>query len=101
MAAYLVIEAVITDRGKFMSYAQRVPDVVSRFGGEYLVLGGDHEALEGEWGNVRLVVHRWPDMETARLFWNSPEYRDVRTLREGTGDFRVMLVEGCRQEELE
>lgn len=101
MAAYLVVEAVITDREQFAGYAQAVPEVVARFGGEYLVLGGAQEALEGDWGDVRLVVHRWPDMASARLFWNSPDYAEVRKLREGAGEFRVMLLEGRRKEKLE
>lgn len=101
MAAYLVVEAVITDREKFAAYARRVPELVARFGGEYIVLGGTQEALEGDWGEVRLVVHRWPDMASARRFWNSPEYAEVRELREGAGEFRVMLLEGRHKEELE
>lgn len=101
MAAYLVVEAVITDREQFAAYAQAVPELVARFGGEYLVLGGAQEALEGEWGDVRLVVHRWPDMASARRFWNSPDYAEVRKLREGAGEFRVMLIEGRHKEKLE
>ena len=94
MAAYLLVEAVITDRKKFATYARRVPGAVARAGGEYLVLGGEAEALEGDWGEKRLVVHRWPDMDTARRFWHSDEYRRLKKLREGTGRFRVMLVDG-------
>lgn len=101
MAAYLVVEAVITDREQFAAYAQEVPEVVARFGGEYLVLGGAQEALEGDWGDARLVVHRWADMASARRFWNSPDYAAVRKLREGAGEFRVMLIEGRHREKLE
>jgi len=101
MRAYLIVEAVITDRGKFAAYAQAVPELVARFGGEYVVLGGEQEALEGDWGDARLVVHRWPDMAAARRFWRSPEYAEARKLREGAGEFRVLLVEGRRTENLE
>ena len=101
MAAYLVVEAVITDREKFVAYTQQVPALVAHFGGEYVALGGEAEALEGDWGDVRLVVHRWPDMAAARRFWHSPEYTEARKLREGAGEFRVMLLEGRGQEQLE
>ncbi len=100
MTAYLVVEAVITDREKFAAYARQVPELVDRFGGEYIVLGGEAEALEGDWGEVRLVVHRWPDMASARRFWHSPEYAEARKLREGAGEFRVMLLAGREREEL-
>ncbi len=101
MAAYLVVEAVITDPERFAGYARRVPEAVARAGGEYLVLGGEAEALEGDWGEQRLVVHRWPDMATARRFWHSEEYREIKRLREGTGRFRVMLLDGRPAEALE
>ena len=101
MAAYLVVEAVITDWKKFADYAKRVPDAVARAGGEYLVLGGEAESLEGDWGEERLVVHRWPDMDTARRFWHSDEYRELKRLREGAAQIRVMLVDGCDTEAAE
>ncbi len=101
MAAYLVVEAVIADREKFAAYARQVPELVARFGGEYVVLGGEQETLEGDWGGQRIVMHRWPDMASARDFWNSPDYAQVRKLREGAGEFRVLLVEGRESEALE
>ena len=43
---------------------------------------------------TKIVIQKWPDAQTAQKFWNSPEYAQVKRLREGTGTFRVMLVEG-------
>lgn len=93
MAAYLIVEAVITDRKKFGAYAGRVREAVPRFGGEYVVLGGEAESLEGDWGEARIVIHRWPDRAAARRFWHSDDYREIKRLRDGAGRFRVMLVD--------
>lgn len=101
MAAYLVVEAVITDAEKFGAYIKAVPPIVAQFGGEYLVVGGEAEPLEGDWGETKIVLHRWPDMPTARLFWHSDEYQQAKRLREGTGQFRVMLVDGLAKQQLE
>ncbi len=101
MAAYMVVEAEIEQPQGFAAYARAVPALVAEYGGEYLVLGGEAESLEGDWGGVRLVLHRWPDRDTARRFWHSPEYRELKRLREGTGTFRVMLLEGLEREVLE
>lgn len=101
MAAYLVIEAQISDLEGFSCYAKVVPPLVAQFGGEYLVLGGEHEALEGDWGKTKVVLHRWPSMEAARRFWQSDEYQEAKRLRDGTGQFRVMLVSGVAKEKLE
>jgi len=101
MPAYVVVQAVITDWKGFSAYSKRVPEIVTQYGGEYLVLGGQSESLEGDWGEVKIVLHRWPDMEAARKFWESPEYEEAKKMREGTGDFRVMLVDGLDRQVLE
>ena len=101
MTAYIIVEAVIHDPEKFAAYARVVPDIVAEQGGEYLVLGGQQDALEGDWGGTRLVMHRWPSAEQANAFWHSEAYTAAKPLREGTGEFRVMLVEGLQQTPLE
>ncbi len=100
MPAYMIIEASITDRARFRAYAEANPPVVARYGGCYLAMGGEVEALEGDLGEAKVVVSRWPDMDAARRYWRSPEYAAVRPLREGTGSFRVLLVEGAEKETL-
>ena len=47
MTAYIIVEAEIHDPEKFAAYARVVPDIVAKHGGEYLVLGGQQNALEG------------------------------------------------------
>jgi len=101
MPAYIVVEATITQPEEFAAYAQAVPPVVAAYGGEYLALGGEQEALEGEWGDARVVIHRWPSLERARAFWYSDDYQSLKPLRAGTGTFRVTLVEGLQKEALE
>lgn len=101
MTAYIIVEAVLHDAEKFGAYARAVPPIVAEYGGEYLVLGGEHTSLEGDWGATRLVVHRWPSAEQAKAFWYSEAYEAVKPLRHGTGEFRVMLVDGLQQTPLE
>ena len=94
--AYIVIEAKLkeSEMERFGQYASQVPALVARYGGEYLVLGGQHEPLEGNWDTTRIVLHRWPSVDEAKKFWNSDEYQELKKLREGTGEFRIMLLEG-------
>lgn len=94
MTAYLVIEARIHDRERFATYARATPPLVARHGGRYIVLGGQQSPLEGDWTGARVVISAWPDAAAARRFWDSPEYAEARRLREGTGEFRVLLVDG-------
>lgn len=93
MDAYMVIEAEIHDAARFGAYARAVAPLVAEFGGEYLVLGGRHLPLEGEFDGKRYVISRWPSVAAAEEFWNSPAYAEIRKLREGTGRFRVIVLE--------
>lgn len=102
--AYVVIEAKLksSELERFASYASKVPSLVRKYGGEYLILGGEHEPLEGDgdWGETRIVLHKWESTAQAKEFWNSDEYQELKKLREGTGEFRIMLVEGLEKEDV-
>ncbi len=94
MAAYIIVQAKITDREKFIPYAKIAADLVEKNGGRYLVRGGAVTSLEGDWDSeTAVVISVWPDKESALQFWNSSEYREAAKLREGTGEFSVILVE--------
>jgi len=101
MTAYIIVEAIVHDPETFSAYAKKVPAIVAQFGGEYLVLGGPQQSLEGDWSHSRVVMHRWPSAEQAKAFWESDEYASAKPLRAGTGEFRVILVEGVQQTVLE
>ena len=93
---YMIVLGAFTDLERFMrDYQSAVAPLIERFGGEYLLVGANLQLLEGhfpEGGGG--VVSRWPSREAALRFWNSPEYAVVRPLREGTGTFQVVLVDG-------
>ena len=89
MSAYLIIEAHITDPRRFATYARATPEV-----GRYLVMGGEQHSLEGEHAPARTVISQWPDRAAALAFWQSPEYAALKPLRDGTGNFRVLLADG-------
>ena len=95
MAAYMIIAAKISDRETFINgYGKSAGALVSRFGGRYILMGPGAELLEGDFGDgASVVISEWPDKETAKLFWNSPEYAEVKKLREGIADCQVLLIE--------
>ena len=94
MPAYVVVEVRITDPERAARYAAVSPATVERYGGRYLARGGAISVLEGGWDPKRLVVIEFPSIDKAREWYGSPEYREVRRLREGAGEWRVLLVEG-------
>ena len=47
MAAYLVVEHIITDAAKFEEYRIKVGPMIAKHGGRYLTKGGSHKMPEG------------------------------------------------------
>lgn len=94
--AYMIVMADIRDRDAFIAgYGQAAAALVAKFGGTYLLRAPGAECLEGRSRQkTSMVISKWPDRETAMRFWNSPEYADVKRLRENLADVEVLLIEG-------
>lgn len=93
MGAFMFIQADITDPEQFMEYAKRAPALIARNGGRYRCMRGAVEQLEGKPDNRRIVVSEWPSMEAAKAFWDSPEYQELKKLRDGAAEIDVYLCE--------
>jgi uncharacterized protein (DUF1330 family) len=93
--AYLIVEMNITDMEQYKQYMAEAPAAVKAHGGEYLVRGGKHEALEGDWQPQRVAVLRFPSFEQAKAFYSSAQYAAIRAKRVGATEyFNSVLVEG-------
>ena len=94
-AAYLLVEMHVTDPEGYKAYMAAAPAAVKAFGGEYLVRGGRHESLEGDWSPHRVAMLRFPSYEQAKAFYDSEQYVQARAKRAGlTEYFNMVLVEG-------
>ncbi|MFQ5635437.1 MAG: DUF1330 domain-containing protein [Gammaproteobacteria bacterium] len=95
MAAYMIVNARISDREKFMAgYAPAASKLVEQFGGRYIVRTQGVTVLEGKLDeDSSVVISEWPDKAAALRFWNSPEYAEVRKLRQDCAECLVMLIE--------
>ena len=93
--AYLIVEMKITDPEQYKHYTAEAPVAVKAAGGEYLVRGGRHEVLEGDWQPHRLAMLRFPSYEKAKAFYDSSLYGQARGQRAGATEyFNMVLVEG-------
>jgi len=95
MAAYMVVAAQIADRDAFIAgYGAAAAALVARFGGRYVLRGAGALGLEGDFGDgTSMVISEWPDKAAALAFWNSPDYAEVRKLRDGIAECQVLLIE--------
>jgi uncharacterized protein (DUF1330 family) len=96
MPCYFIGEVDVRDPEGYKAYADAVPAILAKFGGRFLVKGGVTETLEGFAPQPRIALVEFPDMETARAFWASPEYRAITPIRNRTAVARAFLVDGIQ-----
>ena len=94
MPAYFIVDNEVTDPAGFEEYRKQVPRTVEKYGGKFLVRGGQMQTLEGDWKPKRIVVTEFPSIEQARRCYDSEEYRALRALRLRTARGSVVLVDG-------
>ena len=93
-AAYIIADVTVTNPDQMAKYREWSTKAMQEFGAEVLVRGGAIEVLEGPWQPTRLVVMKFPTMEQAKAMYHSDTYTHARSVREGAGIMRMVVVDG-------
>jgi uncharacterized protein (DUF1330 family) len=94
MSAYVIVDIEVTDAEGYEEYKKLAAPTVAQFGGKYLARGGATEVLEGEWQPKRLVILEFENIERAKAWLNSEEYRPARALRHRYARSNMVVVAG-------
>lgn len=94
MAAYVIVNDEVQDQGTFTEFRERIGATVEAAGGRYLVRGGSVEVIEGSWSADRIVVVEFDDVGAARAWLESPEYTELKAIRQRSAKANVIVVEG-------
>ncbi len=94
MAGYVIVGDNITDPETFAEFRDRVGATVEAHGGKYLVRGGASEAMDGDWNPNRIVVIEFESADAARAWLTSPEYTEIKAIRQKSASASVVIVEG-------
>ncbi|HVQ75631.1 MAG TPA: DUF1330 domain-containing protein [Candidatus Binatia bacterium] len=94
MPGYVIVDVTVTDPAAMEEYRKQVPATLAKYGGRFLVRGGAHETLEGDWKPNRVVVLEFPTVQDARRWYDSEEYRGPKALRLTAGRANLVIVEG-------
>ncbi len=95
MSAYVIAEIEVTDPAGYEEYRKQVLAVVTKYGGKFLVRGGNVKSKEGGWTPKRLVVLEFPSMAQAEKFYDSAEYAPLLRLRQRASRGKLVIVEGA------
>lgn len=94
MTAYIIANVEVTNPAQYEEYKKWSTAAMQAHGAEVCVRGGRVEVLEGDWQPDRLVLLKFPSVEAARKFNDSPEYGKARAARAGAAVMRMVIVEG-------
>ena len=94
MPAYIIARVQVTDWERYREYTRATPGAIEKFGGKFIVRGGETTTLEGPSETARLVVIEFPSLEKAKAFYHSEEYTRAKKLREGAATGQFLVVDG-------
>ena len=92
---YVIVDMNISDMDAYKQYMAAAPASIQAAGGEYLVRGGQLQAMEGDWQPRRLVMLEFPSMAQAQAWLDSPEYAPARRLRQLSANSRMVVIDGA------
>jgi uncharacterized protein (DUF1330 family) len=93
VSAYVIVNIDVQDAGAYEEYKAKVPALIRKHGGEYVIRGGKFMVVEGDWNPTRLVLLRFPDMAAAQALLDDPEYQPLKALRQRVAKTDLVILE--------
>lgn len=91
--AYAIGHIQVLDADKWAQYCALVPATVAPWGGELLLRGHKVRVLSGDYPKTDTVVVRFPDIESAHGWYDSPAYQALIPLRDQAASVDLVAFE--------
>ena len=99
MPAYLLVQADVRDWDAYREYMRRTPRIIEKYGGHFIVRGGEKVTLEGPHEETRVAIIEFPTLAHVSAFYASPEYESVKKFRADAGSARFIAIDGYSVEQ--
>ena len=90
---YWIVHVTVKNPEAYAEYVRLDTPVVERFGGRFLVRGGQNETPESPQKDRHVVVE-FPDYDTARACYHSDDYQAAAAIRMANSDSDIVIIEG-------
>lgn len=91
---YLLAEIEITNPALFEEYRAKVPASIVKYGGRYLVRGGDPRSIEGDRSLRRCVILEFESPARLEEWYHSPDYAPLKELRQKSAKTHAFVLNG-------
>ena len=95
MLGYAIFNIQVTNPEDYKEYLKHVTAIAEKFGGKYIVRGGETAVIEGTWAHPRTVVIQFPSYEKALEWYRSEEYKPVRQIRLDNAVTNAIIIQGA------
>lgn len=94
MAVYMIIDIEVKEDEAYSEYIDRVYEIVTKYGGKYLVRGGKITPVSNMWNPERIIVIEFQNIRQMEECFESHEYSEIAPLREQSTASKAIVVEG-------
>ena len=94
MSGFAIFNIEVKKPVEYKKYVEKVKPIAEKFGGEYIVRGGETTIVEGNWTYPRTVVIKFPSYEKALEWYNSEEYKPVKQIRLNNSVANGIIIKG-------
>ena len=94
MAGYIIARVHVSDPEKYKNYTDVTPGLIAKYGGRFIVRGGETVTLEGPEETGRVVVIEFDSLEQAKTFYESDDYQAAIGLRAAASTGQLIAVAG-------
>ena len=94
MPGYMIVRVNVKDPDQYAQYMKLTPAILEKYGGAFIIRGGEKHVLEGPEIDERIVVLKFANVETAKRMYNSDEYQAAIKVRAGAAEASIVVMEG-------
>ena len=94
MSAYVISDLEVLDDELIKTYRLLAQESIAKYGGRYLVRGGQVEPVEGGWTPKAIVIVEFPDMARAKAWYRSADYAEALKVRDEALTRKLIFVDG-------
>ena len=94
-SGYMIFNINVNNPENYKEYVDNVKPIAEKYGGEYIVRGGENMVIEGNWQYPRTVVIKFPSYAKAIEFYKSDEYQPIKKIRQDNAMSNAIIIEGA------